>query len=66
VIGLGIGEGTSDVDKYYPIGRGSLSLDSKDRENGLGPYFSKILERILTDPQRFIQQSLKKRGESNE
>ena len=66
VIGLGIGDGTSDVDKYYPIGRSSLSLDSKDRENGLGPYFSKILERILTDPQRFIQQSLKKRGESNE
>ena len=66
VIGLGIGDGTSDVDTYYPIGRGSLSLDSKDRENGLGPYFSKILERILTDPQRFIQQSLKKRGESNE
>jgi uncharacterized protein with von Willebrand factor type A (vWA) domain len=65
VIGLGIGSETSDVDKYYPIGRGKLSIDPKDNENALGPYFSKVLAKILTNPEQFVREALKKRGGQN-
>ena len=62
VIGLGIGPGTSDVDRYYPIGRGGLSIDPKDKGNAFGPYFAKILEQILTNPEQFVRQALRKKG----
>lgn len=65
VIGLGIGPGTSDVDRYYPIGRGGLSIDSQDKENALGPYFTKTLEKILTNPESFIREALRNKGEQN-
>jgi hypothetical protein len=59
VIGLGIGSGTTDVDKYYPIGRGELSIDPKDKEAALGPYFAKLLEGILKNPELFIAKALR-------
>ena len=64
VIGLGIGEGTGDVDTYYPIGRGELSLDPNDREKHLGTYFAKTLEKILINPEQFVREALrsKERG----
>ena len=62
VIGLGLGDGTSDVDKYYPIGRGGLSLNPKDKEAALGPYFSKLLEEILKNPQQFGAKSLREKA----
>ena len=62
VIGLGLGYETSDVDKYYPIGRGGLSLNPKDKEAALGPYFSKLLEEILKNPQQFVAKSLREKA----
>ena len=62
VIGLGLGDGTLDVDKYYPIGRGGLSLNPKDKEAALGPYFSKLLEEILKNPQQFVAKSLREKA----
>lgn len=64
VIGLGIGSGTTDVDKYYPIGRGELSIDPKDKETALGPYFAKLLEGILKNPQQFIAKALREKVDS--
>lgn len=62
VVGLGIGSGTTDVDRYYPIGRGGLSLDPKDKEAALGPYFSKLLEQILKNPQQFVAKALREKA----
>ena len=62
VIGLGIGPQTSDVDRYYPIGRGGLSIDPNDKGNAFGPYFAKILQQILTNPEQFVRQALRKKG----
>ena len=62
VIGLGIGPETSDVDPYYPIGRGGLSIDPKDKAKAFGAYFAKTLEQILTNPELFVRQALRKKG----
>lgn len=61
VIGIGIGAETTDVDKYYPIGRGGLTIDPKDKENGLTPYFGKLLEKILINPEGFLREALRKK-----
>lgn len=61
VIGIGIGAETTDVDKYYPIGRGGLTIDPKDKENGLTPYFAKLLEKILINPEGFLREALRKK-----
>ena len=63
VIGLGLGSETSDVDTYYPIGKGCLSLDPVDKGAALGPYFSKLLEEILKNPQQFVAKSLRSKSE---
>ena len=63
VIGIGIGAETTDVDKYYPIGRGGLTVDPKDKENGLTPYFGKLLEKILINPEGFLREALRKKEE---
>jgi hypothetical protein len=65
VVGLGVGSDTTDVDKYYPIGRGGLTLDAKDKKSALGPYFAKVLEGILKNPQQFVAKALREKGKDN-
>lgn len=66
VVGLGVGGQTSDVDEYYPLGRGGLTLDPKDKENALGPYFAKLLEEILKNPGQVVSKALRKNNTTNE
>lgn len=65
VVGLGVGGETRDVDKYYPLGRGGLTLDPKDKENELGSYFAKLLEEILKNPEQAVSKALRKSNTTN-
>ena len=65
VVGLGVGDETSDVDEYYPLGRGGLTLDAKDKENALGPYFANLLEEILKNPEQVVSKALRKSNTTN-
>jgi uncharacterized protein with von Willebrand factor type A (vWA) domain len=59
VVGLGVGDGTQDVDKYYPLGRGGLTLDYTKKQEALGPYFAKLLGEILKNPELAVRNGLK-------
>lgn len=53
VIGFGLGDGTSFVDRNYPNGRGNLSLEGFESANSFVDYFRRTIEAIVRNPQQF-------------